>query len=220
MQPTMIEDLCDGAWDPMGWIDISRPLGPETPVWPGDRSLEFRQRRDDEMLITEMTTSCHVGTHLDAPLHIGPGGVAVHEIPLSHFIGPAEVVRLPTGCGAARPEDLPLGWTPRFPKVLLRSDSHPIGVPIGDGFVGTSAELVEWLADHGGSTMGIDTPSVDVFTSVDLEAHHALVDRGMAWIEGLDLSGVEAGAYLMVALPAPLRGVEAAPVRALLKRLE
>jgi len=216
----MREDLLGGVWDGKGWIDISRPLGPATPVWPGDRALEFRQRHDKEMLISEVATTCHAGTHMDAPLHLGPGGVAIHEIPLSHFIGPAEVVRLPVGCGAARPEDLPLGWVPQFQKVLFRSDSHPVGGAIGDGFAGTSAELVKWLAENGVSTVGIDTPSVDVFDSADLEAHHALADRGIAWIEGLDLSGVDAGAYLMVALPMPLRGVEAAPVRALLKSLE
>ena len=69
-------------------------------------------------------------------------------------------------------------------------------------------------------TVGIDTPSLDRFSSVDLEAHHAAADRGMTWIEGLRLDGVEAGAYLFVGLPMPLFGTEAAPVRALVKRIE
>ena len=37
------------------------------------------------------------------PLHLGPAGIAVHEIPLGRLIGPAEVVRLPVGCAAAGP---------------------------------------------------------------------------------------------------------------------
>lgn len=206
-------------WGGQGWIDVSRPLNAETQVWPGDSRLHLFQERDGAMTIGRVETTCHVGTHVDAPLHLDPGGIAVHEIPLSHLIGPAEVVRLPLGCGAARPGDLPLGWEPRFPKVLLRSDSHPLGALIADGFAGASSELIQWLAERGVKTLGIDSPSVDVFSSTDLEAHHALADRAMTWIEGLDLSGVEAGCYVLVALPMPLRGADGAPVRAVLRKL-
>ncbi len=201
-----------------GWIDISRPLGPATRVWPGDRVFELSRTMSGGLLVTAMTTTCHVGTHVDAPLHLTPTGIAAHEIPLGRLIGPAEVVRLPVGCAAACPKDLPLGWMPRDSKVLLRTDSHGVDCPIEDGFSGFTAELVHWLADHGVSTVGIDTPSVDVFSSTDLEAHHALVERGMTWIEGLSLEGVEAGRYILMALPMPLHGTEAAPVRALLRK--
>jgi len=207
------------VWTSEGWIDISRPLSVRTPVWPGDRAFELSRTTIDGLLVTAVATTCHVGTHVDAPLHLDPNGIAVHEIPLGRFIGPAEVLRLPTGCVSARPEDLPLGWAPRDSRVLFRSDSQPVDVPIRDGFTGISAELVTWLADHGVSTIGIDTPSVDVFSSTGLEAHHALVEREMTWIEGLRLDGVGAGRYLLVVLPMPLHGTEAAPVRALLKRV-
>lgn len=212
---TVLMDVLGGD----GWIDISRPLSPETPVWPGDRGLEFDQRSVGDVLVTAVSSTCHIGTHVDAPLHLSTSGTAVHEIPLGHLIGPAEIVQLPRSCVLAGPKDLPLGWVPRFPKVLLRSDSHLVGAPIRDGFSGLSAELVGWFADHDVTTIGIDTPSVDVFSSTELEAHHALVDGGMTWIEGLDLMDVEAGCYLLIALPTPLRGIDAAPVRALVKKL-
>lgn len=219
MMVSKLEGVGPEVWSGDGWIDVSRPLSPRTSVWPGDRRFDLSQRNIDELLVTEFTTTCHVGTHVDSPLHLGSGGIAVHEIPLGRFIGPAEVVRLPGGCGAALARDMPLGWVPSHPKVLLRSDSQAIDSPIVDGFSATSAELIHWLADHGVETLGIDTPSVDVFSSTDLEAHHALVERGMTWIEGLNLEGVEADFYILVALPMPLRMTEAAPVRALLKKM-
>lgn len=202
-----------------GWIDISRPLTVKTPVWPGDRCFELRQEEIGDLLVSAVATTCHVGTHVDAPLHLDPKGIAVHEIPLRRLLGPAEVVRLPEGCGAAGCRDLPPGWVPRYPRILLRTDSHGVDSPIVDGFAAASAELVNWLADHGVSTLGIDTPSVDVFTSTELEAHNALARRGMTWLEGLNLEGVEAGCYTLVALPMPLRGIDAAPVRALIKKI-
>ena len=209
----------EGASFGDGWIDISRPLTVNTPVWPGDRGFELRQDMIGGLLVSAVATTCHVGTHVDAPLHLDPSGIAVHEIPLGRLLGPAEVVRLPTGCGAAGCRDLPPGWIPRHPRVLLRTDSHGVDSPIVDGFSATSAEMVDWLADHDVSPLGIDTPSVDVFSSTELEAHRALVRRGMTWIEGLNLEGVEAGCYMLMALPMPLRGIDAAPVRALLKKI-
>jgi len=220
MTVSKLDGVATGVWNGDGWIDVSRPLSPRTPVWPGDRALELNQVNINDHLVTALSTTCHVGTHIDAPLHLSSGGIAVHEIPLGRLIGPAEVVRLPNGCAAAGSEDLPLGWVPRHPKILMRSDSHTVDFPIVDGFTGLTAELIHWLADHGISTLGIDTPSVDVFSSTDLEAHQALVERGMTWIEGLHLEGVEAGCYMLVALPIPLRMTEAAPVRAILRKLE
>ncbi len=202
-----------------GWIDISRPLSPTTPVWPGDRVFELSRTMSDGLMVTALTTTCHVGTHVDAPLHLTPMGIATHEIPFGRLIGPAEVVRVYVSGVGARPENLPLGWVPRDPKVLLRTDSHDVDAPIEDGFSGISAALVHWLADHGVSTLGVDTPSVDVFSSTELEAHNALIEREMTWIEGLHLEGVDAGRYILVALPMPLHGTEAAPVRALLKKI-
>ncbi len=215
----MITSLPDDESFGDGWIDISRPLSTRTPVWPGDRGFELHQKTIGGFLVSATTSTCHIGTHVDAPLHLGETGIAVHEIPLGRFLGPAEVVRLPAGCGAAGCMDLPLGWVPRHPKILLRTDSHGVDSPIVDGFSATSAELVNWLADHGVSTLGIDTPSVDVFSSTGFEAHHALARRGMTWIEGLHLEGVEAGCYLLLALPLPVRGIDAAPVRALIKKI-
>ena len=78
---------------------------------------------------------------------------------------------------------------------------------------------MRWLSDRKVELVGVDTPSVDVFSSIELPAHHALLEHGMTWIEGLWLGDAEPGHYLLVALPILLEGAEAAPVRAILKPL-
>jgi arylformamidase len=167
-------------------------------------------------MVTAMTTTCHLGSHLDAPLHLATDGASADEVPLDRLIGRAEVVRVEVGERAAEPGDLPRGWTPSCPRILLRTDSHPIGEPIDNKFTGLSRGLIHWLADRGATTVGIDTPSVDIYDSTDLEAHHALVDRGMTWVEGLCLEKALPGPCFLVALPMALVGVEAAPVRAII----
>jgi arylformamidase len=216
---TTLDHGAAGAESVSGWIDISRPLGPRTPVWPGDRPVELERLEVGFMTVTSFTTSCHVGTHLDAPLHVDPNGTTAYEVPLGRLVGPAEVIHLPARCRLARTEDLPLGWQPRHSKILLRTDSHPVDADIDNEFTALDPELVEWLSDRGVQTIGIDTPSVDPFDSAELPAHRALLGRRMTWIEGLDLEGVGAGSYELLALPMALCGTDAAPLRAVLRRL-
>lgn len=199
------------------WIDISRPVNPQIPVWPGDQPYELHQTRGPGYVESFVTTTCHVGTHLDAPLHFDENAGGVETVPVKLCVGPAEVVRVLPGVGAATSMDLPEGWSPSTPRVLLRTDSHPLDGTIGGEFRGLSAELVNWLADRGVELIGIDTPSVDVFKSGDHPAHHAVLNRQLIAIEGLWLDDVEAGPYFLIALPILLQGAEAAPVRAILK---
>lgn len=204
-------------WADGGWIDVSRPLRQATPVWPGDRPFELRQRREPGFVLSSFSTTCHVGTHLDAPLHFDDTAEGVEGIPIDRCVGPAEVLFLQSAGGVLELEDLPEDWEPSLPRLLIRTDSYPLDGEIDEHFVGLSAGLVHWLADRGVETFGIDTPSVDVFTSKELPAHHALLERGMTWVEGLLLEGVAPGKYMVIALPMLLEGAEAAPVRALVK---
>ena len=202
-----------------GWIDASRPLHSATPVWPGDRPFELHQNRGEPCVLSSFSTTCHAGTHVDAPLHLDETAYAVEAVPLERCVGPAEVVSVPGDGRAVSPGDLPAGWAPSTSRVLFRSDSHPIDWVIEGGFSGLTAELVHWLFDRDVDLVGVDTPSVDVFSSKDLPAHRALLTLGMTWIEGLWLGDADPGRYLMLALPILLEGAEAAPVRAILKRI-
>jgi arylformamidase len=166
-----------------------------------------------------MTTTCHVGTHLDAPLHFDDHAVGVEGVPVELCVGRAEVVRIGPGVGAATPGDLPSGWTPSETRLLIRTDSYPLDGSINSEFAGLSADLVNWFADRGVELIGIDTPSVDVFNSGEHPAHNAVLARGLIAIEGLWLDRVEPGLYFLIALPILLQGAEAAPVRAILKPL-
>jgi len=64
--------------------------------------------------------------------------------------------------------------------------------------------------------VGIDTPSVDLFSARELIAHQALARHGMANLECLVLTDVPPGRYTLLALPLRIRGADASPVRAVL----
>jgi arylformamidase len=79
-----------------------------------------------------------------------------------------------------------------------------------------SVDLIEEMARREVIMMGIDTPSVDYIHSKTLDAHHALLQADMCWLENLDLTQVEEGEYFLVALPLKFTEIEASPVRAVL----
>jgi kynurenine formamidase len=64
--------------------------------------------------------------------------------------------------------------------------------------------------------VGIDTPSIDLFDDKKLLAHTAVARGDLAVLEGLVLDGVAPGAYTLIALPLPIEGADASPVRAVL----
>src|SRR5688572_27389716 len=55
-------------------LDISIPMGSRTPEWPGDRPFScgwtMTLAGGGSVNLSAITTSPHVGTHADAPLHV------------------------------------------------------------------------------------------------------------------------------------------------------
>ncbi len=199
------------------WIDCSRPLEPSIAVWPGDRKFEVTQSINPGFVLSSFSTTCHIGTHVDAPLHIDGSREGVEKIPLERFLGPAEVVQMNKGAKTVDQRALPSGWIPQASRLLLRTDSYPLGAEINASYVGLKPGFATWLFGHGVTLVGIDTASVDHFDNETLEVHHELLKADMTWIEGLWLGSVKPGMYDMIALPMPLVGVEAAPVRLVLR---
>ena len=67
--------------------------------------------------------------------------------------------------------------------------------------------------------LGVDAPSVDSRDSKSLDVHRALFAGGAFVLENLDLTNVTAGRYYLSAFPVRFAGLDAAPVRAVLRSL-
>jgi arylformamidase len=213
------DDALPVSWFEGSWIDITRPLSDTTPVWPGDMPFRLHTKLAGTMVLSSFSTTCHVGTHVDAPLHLDAGAGGVGSIEMSRLVGVAEVVAAEGAGRTIGIDDLTAGWSPNSKRVLIRTDSHPLGAAIGSGFRALEPETVHWLADRGVELIGVDVPSVDPYEADELLAHRALMQRGVTWIEGLWLGSAAPARYFLVALPMLLVDAEAAPVRAILRPL-
>ncbi|MCB9678795.1 MAG: cyclase family protein [Alphaproteobacteria bacterium] len=199
-------------------IDISPRVHAGTAVWPGDvafsRSVVLSIANGDNLELSAITTTVHIGAHTDAPSHYVAGPAIDARDPALYF-GPCQVVTAAVGRGARiAPSDLSAPVA--APRVLLRTGTFPDPDRFDEDFAALSVELVHHLADAGVRLVGIDTPSVDLCHDAELHAHHAIADRDLAILEGIVLDGVEDGLYTLVALPLRLAGCDASPVRAML----
>ncbi len=188
--------------------DISRRISEETPVWPGDVPFTWRETEPPGSTApwgsTCFTMSAHCGTHADAPSHVFSNGKPIGEAPLAAYVGPARVVELP-GRGEVGADALPRGALGAA-RVLFRSRGRASLSPL--------AALR--LAEKGAMLVGTDAASIDPEDAEDLPAHRALLERGVALLEDLELDGVPEGEYQLVALPLRFEDLDASPVRAIL----
>jgi arylformamidase len=203
-------------------LDISRPVVAGIPVWPGDTPYEYRRawKIGDgcPVNVGSVTMSLHTGAHTDAPYHFSDSGAPISDVDLSKYMGPCVVVRCKAGRGGLSPSDLPAGTEAKARdarRLLVRTyDARPKGFDTNLRHL--TPEMADWLADRGVVLVGLDSDSMDAFDSKDLPSHHRLAARGVAILEGNDLSAVEPGLYDLVALPLRLVGADASPVRAVL----
>lgn len=203
----------------MALIDISRAISPATAVWPGDQQVEWAWTRrlsenDASVNLGSIQLSTHVGSHVDAPYHVTEDGRTTDDLPLSVFVGPAQVVDV-GGASHIRPEHVAGSAAER---VLFKTEASPLSeTQWPESVTPLAPETVECLETEGTVLVGTDAPSVDTLDSTTLPAHHALIDAEIVNLEGLALDGVSPGRYFLMALPLKIMGGDAAPVRAVLR---
>jgi arylformamidase len=200
-------------------IDITQPVSPATGAWPGDTPFSFTWTwslgEGDSCNVSAITASPHVGTHADAPLHFDPEGPSIGEVDLEPYVGPCWVLQGPRDRDV-EPRDLEGVDFERYPRLLIRTqDSAAQEFP--DSFVALTPEAAEYLSEAGARLIGLDTPSMDRFDSKDLPAHKSLARARIAILENLVLWHVAPGPYELLALPLRWEGLDASPVRAVLR---
>lgn len=204
--------------------DISVIVRPGTPEWPGDAPFTCgwtcRLSEGASVNLSHTAGSPHVGTHADAPLHVRDGAPASDALPLEPFIGEVLVLdwsHVPSGELALAHDDPRLAGCARL---LLRTGRSIADGPFPDAWPVLSAASASAIVKRGVRLVGVDAPSVDARESKTLDVHHALFDAGAYVLENLDLRGVAEGLYELIALPQRLAGLDAAPVRAVLRSID
>lgn len=201
--------------------DISAKIWNRMPVWPGDPPTEVTLtshiEHGDRCNVSRITMGSHAGTHLDAPFHFLEHGKTLDKVDLDVFIGPARVFHLPNVKRITREmvERLDL---PGPGRILFRtSNSGAVQAgPFKKDYSFITPEAALCLAESKVILVGVDYLSIEQYDSLDNTAHKTLLSSGAVLLEGLDLSRVPAGDYLLMALPLKIENADGSPTRAVL----
>jgi arylformamidase len=201
--------------------DISVELAMGTPEWPGDTPYTCGWTASiadgSSVNLSSLTTSPHVGTHADAPIHVQDGWPGAHELPLDAFYGPAVVIDVTSASGELSFADIePAISQHRLERLLLKTGSGIAGGVFPESWPALSEQCARTLLGLGLRLLGVDAPSVDSRESRNLAVHKMLFAGGAFIVENLDLRRIQPGAYELIALPLKVMALDAAPLRAVL----
>ncbi len=210
-----------------GWIDVTATLDPATtPVYQGDAPMKFDflkdMRKGDKLTLSVYSLGAHSGTHIDAPMHFVATGAAIDQVALDPLIGAARVIAIPDSVQAIDAAELNRHDWKGAKRVLFRTRSTLRGWMDSSlfhrDFAYIAPDAAQLLADAGVALVGVDYISAEQFGAPAPRTHQILLGHGIPIVEGLDLRPVQAGDYDLIVLPIKVRGHEAAPARAILRK--
>jgi arylformamidase len=203
-------------------IDISPSLRVGMGVFPGDAVFQtaptFSIGPNCPVNVAEIAMSTHCGAHADAPLHYDPNGASIDQLDLADFIGPARVIDARGEHPLCGFDEISAALDGAPPRLLFRLMDRLDPMVWPTGFRALAPDAVQRLALRGIRLIGVDVPSVDPETSKELPSHMVCRAHDIRIIENLALADVAPGDYELIALPLKLAGLDAAPVRAVLRR--
>ncbi len=173
------------------WFDISTPLHDGMVVWPGDapfqRTSTLEIAKGDPCNLSQISTTAHIGTHMDAPRHYIRDAAGMETMPITASVGRARVIEI-RDPEMIRTSELEPHRLTKGERVLFktRNSTHAWKSDrFQENFVFISPDAARYLVERGIQTVGVDYLSVGGFHSGGPETHRILLAAGIWIIEGL-----------------------------------
>ncbi len=185
----------------MKYIDLTMQLNEQTATYPGDPPVKIIRQasiEQDGWTQHDMQLSTHIGTHIDAPLHMISGGKSLDMYTVDKFIGPAITIDAQSGFNVSKiintpvvPDSIVLfhtGWDKQSREVSYYKNYEQI-----------PEVVVEWLIDSQVKLIGLDMsgPDYDPFP-----VHKMLLRNDILIIECMtNLDRLPSQGFRVIALP-------------------
>jgi arylformamidase len=202
-------------------IDISWPISSAMTAYKNEKNVAFaplKKLEVDGARKTQITLDSHTGTHVDTPAHFINDGATSDGIDLETLAGPCVVIDLSRISGAITAADLEEYDLEECDILLIKTKNSALAVdtPFNPDFVYLDASAATYLAEMTDiQTVGFDYLGIER-NQPKHDTHHALFEADITIVEGLRLAAVAEGEYFFVCLPLALKGLDAAPARAIL----
>jgi arylformamidase len=203
--------------------DLSPVVNESIAVWPGDvgyeRIVSLDTDTGNHLTRSAVKTTLHVGTHAEGLNHFEAKVSGIDQAVLDRYWGPCQVIRVEKAENTSITVSDIESRVLLAKRILFATGTFPDPIRFNEDFVSLSVELIEWLGERGVLLVGIDTPSIDPFSSKTLSAHKATTAFKMGILEGLVLTDVAEGVYDLSAIPLKWEKDDASPVRVALREL-
>jgi arylformamidase len=196
------------------------------PVYEGDPGIEIKAwsalAKGNSSNVSVLQFGAHTGTHVDAPAHFIGGARRIDALSLESLIGPARVVLVPDEVLEIDPGFLNTCNLEGLERVLFHTRNSKFwNEGFRKDFTHLSPEAAEKLVDLGVKLVGTDYLSIEKFHSGHHRTHLALLSKNVIIVEGLNLTGIEAGDYELICLPLRIAegSGDGSPARAVLRTI-
>ena len=183
-------------------------------VFPGDPSPEKETMlRISEGAVCNLSAfrmCAHNGTHVDAPYHFYDDGKTIDEVDLDRFIGYAYVTE--------HEGDVDARDAGEILDAAAKADPRASERILIKGKASVTKEAAEVFAQRGIKLFGNESQTVGP-EDAPKEVHLIMLGAQIVLLEGIRLSDVPTGVYILNAAPLNLRGCDGAPCRAILMEI-
>ena len=205
------------------WTLVSTGLRKGMVQWPGDTIFEINTEtiKDNgiDINVSSITTSLHIGTHIDAPLHYITNGNDITKFNSEVLIGEVKVISI-INENEITIEELKNKSINKGDRVFFKttnSNKNWMYEPFKYDFIALSTDAAKYLAEKQITMVGIDYISIGRIENNN-EVHAALLEKGICIVEGLLLRDIEVGNYELICLPLFIESAEGSPATVLLKK--
>ncbi|HET6438184.1 MAG TPA: cyclase family protein [Anaeromyxobacter sp.] len=202
-------------------VDLTHKLQPGAEQYALDIGRHNERHGDEGDIMSTVYFWSHVGTHVEAPLHYLATGSDTAGIPLDKLFGPAivldfrkkEVNEAITLAEVKAAGDIQLG-----DRVMTMTGRHTqYRTPQSHQRPYLTEEAVRWLVeDRKINCLGTDSSGYEVRGVKHHPDHKLITGAEIPVLECLtNLVGLKSQRFFLIALPIPVVGLDAVPVRAI-----
>lgn len=197
----------------MQLIDLSVPLNEDTPVYPGDAKPKIEpagQFESDGFRDHVISVNTHLGTHIDAPMHMLANGKSLDQVPLDQFVGRGVYIKVDGNfdLDTVKTADIHAGDIVIFDTGMSAHYREPVYF---EDYPAMSEEVAQYLVDNKVKMVGLDTGSAD--NQDGFPIHKLLLGGNVLIIENLtNVTTLREKSFTIYALPLNL-GIDGSPAR-------
>lgn len=176
-------------------------------------------RPDLWYVLSEITFSSHMGTHIEFPYHHWQEGACAADYPLENLIGPAIVLDFShKSNGEAITLDEIRVHADRIQErdmIFIRTDKDQLfRTERWTEQPYLEEQAMDWLISFNPRIIGTDAAGFEV-PGTDYQPNHLkMFQHGIAMVESAtNLAAIGDGRVMVVILPLPIEGIDACPVR-------